>query len=89
VCSCNGLHLFFRHIQDPYDYEAALHAVVSCQLPLVVFPVFFCFSALFRKIFVFRLLEYLNAILDPKLGAMSCGAELTRLSATGLGAKLC
>jgi hypothetical protein len=53
-------------------------------------PIFlFVFQLYFRKIFAFRSLEHLNAILDPKLDGMSYDAELTRLGATGLGAELC
>lgn len=51
-------------------------------------PEFFVFQPYFRKIFTFRPINDLNTVLDSKLGAMSCNAELTRLGATDHGAKL-
>jgi hypothetical protein len=49
---------------------------------------FFLFQPYFRKIFTFRPPEILNAILDPILGAIGCGAEVTQLGATAYGAEL-
>jgi hypothetical protein len=37
---------------------------------------------------MFGPLEFLNATLDPKLGAMGCGAEITHLGALICGAEL-
>jgi hypothetical protein len=37
---------------------------------------------------MFRPLVDLIVVLDPKLAVISCGAELTRLGATDLGAEL-
>jgi hypothetical protein len=48
----------------------------------------FSFSALFLKIFTFGPLKFLNATLDPKLGAMGYGAELTHIGAMTCGAEL-
>jgi hypothetical protein len=49
----------------------------------------FSFSVLFlKKIFMFGLSEILYAILDPILGAIGCGAEVTHLGATAYGAEL-
>jgi hypothetical protein len=49
---------------------------------------FFCFSVHFSKKFMFRPLDDLIDVLDPKLGAISYGAEPTRFGATCLGAEL-
>jgi hypothetical protein len=50
-------------------------------------PIFFIL-ALFRKNFMFRPLEDLIPFLDPLLGVIACGAEVTRLGATGCGAEV-
>lgn len=46
------------------------------------------FSHFFEKKITFRPWDDLIAVLNPKLGAISYGAESTRLGATGLGAEL-
>jgi hypothetical protein len=46
------------------------------------------FSHFFEKKITFRPWDDLIAVLDPKLGVISYGAESTRLGATGLGAEL-
>jgi hypothetical protein len=51
-------------------------------------PEFFVFESFFCQKFTIKRPENLNAILDPFLGAMSYGAELTHLSAIDLGAEL-
>jgi hypothetical protein len=43
---------------------------------------FFVFQPYFRNIFTFRPLNHLNVVLDPKLVAMSYGAELANTAAT-------
>jgi hypothetical protein len=48
---------------------------------------FFVFQSIFEKI-MFRPLNDLIIVFVPKLGAISCGVEPTRLGATGLGAEL-
>jgi hypothetical protein len=42
-------------------------------------PEFFIFEPFFRKIFTSRLLDVLFSFLDPELGAVMHGAEVTRL----------
>jgi hypothetical protein len=49
---------------------------------------FFLIQPYFRKIFMFRPPEILYATLDPILGAIGCGAEVTQLGATAYGAEL-
>ena len=49
---------------------------------------FFLIQPYFRKIFMFRPPEILYATLDPILGAIGCGAEVTQLGATACGAEL-
>jgi hypothetical protein len=40
---------------------------------------------LFLILFLKKITNNLFAVLDPKFGIISCGAELTRLGATDLG----
>jgi hypothetical protein len=49
---------------------------------------FFLFQPYFRKIFTFGFLKILYAILDPKFGAIGCGAEVTHLGVTAYDADL-
>jgi hypothetical protein len=48
----------------------------------------FLYFSLFRKNFTFRPLKDLIPFLDPLLGAIACGAEVTHLDATGCGAEV-
>jgi hypothetical protein len=50
-------------------------------------PEFFCFLALFLQKFTFGPPEILFASLDPLLGAIGCGAEVTQLGAIAYGAE--
>jgi hypothetical protein len=50
---------------------------------------FLFFSPFLGQKITIRPPKNLYAFLDPKLGAMRCGTELTRLGATGFGTELC
>jgi hypothetical protein len=76
--------------------EADLHvgALLGAALWRFLPPVagirteFFLFQPYFQKMFTFGPPEILYTILDPKLGAMGCGAEITHLGTVICGAEL-
>jgi hypothetical protein len=49
---------------------------------------FFCSQPYFQKIFMFEPPKILYIILDPILGVIAYGAEVTQLGAIGYGAEL-
>jgi hypothetical protein len=51
-------------------------------------PIFLHFSLFFRKKFTFRPKKNLIVILDPLLGAIGYGAEVTQLGAIAYGAEV-
>jgi hypothetical protein len=92
----NGYPYVGRYVwRGGHENVRFLHPHTHLSLPHRNFPPrpqfpsqIFCFLAIFWQKFTRRPLENLFPVLDPILGAIAYGAEVTRLGAIGYGAKL-